>query len=247
MRAPRGREHATPSGAAEGATPMKATSAIAEAIAGAPVRRPGFLVYDWFVNNRPHVEWPRLFDLGMRQIFHVDLVRVERPHLRVVETRTETPQGLRRDVTWETDRGALHEWYLGEWRQEHLVKEPADYRILARAWEGVRLSPNTAGVAAAEARAGAEEIVLGQLDRTPYQSLQIDMAGLERFALDIAAEEPALLDLLEQLNEVKEREAAAAAPVASGQVKLWENLSPGTYTHLRAHPTLMKIVCRGRV
>jgi hypothetical protein len=193
--------------------------------AGAPVGRPCFLVYDWFVKNRPQVDWPRLFALGLRQIVHVDLVQVERPNLRVIETVRKTADGPRRDVTWETDRGCLHEWYLGEWRQEYLVKSPGDYRVLARAWEDAVIRPNQAAVRAAEAAAGPGDIVLGQLGRTPFQHVQIDLAGLECFSLDIAGEEPALLDLLEQLNAVKAREFTVAADIASGQVKLWENLS----------------------
>ena len=204
---------------------MSMTPTIHDALAGAPVARPCFLVYDWFVKNRPQVDWPRLFGLGLRQIVHVDLVQVERPHLRLVETRRETPDGPRRDVTWETDRGSLHEWYLGEWRQEHLIKTPADYRIVGRAWEDAVIRPNHEAVRAAEATATPGDIVVGQLGRSPFQHVQIDLAGLERFSLDIAVEEPALLDLLEQLNAVKEREFTAAAKVTPGQVKLWENLS----------------------
>lgn len=201
------------------------TPSIHDALAGAPVSRPSFLVYDWFVKHRPHVDWPRLFALGLRQIGHVDLVHVERPHLRLVETRRNTADGPRRDIMWETDRGCLHEWFLGEWRQEHLVKTPADYRIIARAWEQAVVRPNQDAVRAAEAAAEAGDIVVGQIGRTPFQHIQIDIAGLERFSLDLAAEEPALLDLIEQLNAVKEREFAASAKIASRQVKLWENLS----------------------
>jgi hypothetical protein len=58
------------------------------ALAGLTVERPAFVVYDWFVNNRPWVDWPWLFELGLGQINHSDLVRHSRPHVEIVETTT---------------------------------------------------------------------------------------------------------------------------------------------------------------
>ena len=107
------------------------------ALSGQPIERPVYAVYDWFVQNRP-IDWPRLFQQGLGQIRHAPLVDIVRPHLEIVETTTPTERGMRRDVRWITDRGELHEWYLGDglgWRQEYLVKRPADYRIVQRAFE----------------------------------------------------------------------------------------------------------------
>ena len=42
-----------------------------KALAGEPVEHPVFLVYDWFVNNRP-VDWQSLFDQGLGIINHAD-------------------------------------------------------------------------------------------------------------------------------------------------------------------------------
>lgn len=187
---------------------------------------PVYAVYDWFVNNRPAVDWARLFGLGLRQIRHVDLVRHERRHVRITETRTDTARGVRRDVTWETDRGTLHEWYLGEWRQEYFVKKPEDYRIVARGWEEAGIEADFQAFREADAAADADGgIALGQLGRTPLQHIQIDLAGLERFSEDIADENPHLLALLEQLNALKLQEFRRVADGPCRHIKLWENLS----------------------
>jgi hypothetical protein len=58
--------------------------------------------------------------------------------------------------------------------------------------------------------------------------VQIDWAGLERFSLDLASEEPALMELLERMTEIKLEEIRAAAQSSATQIKLWENLSIDT-------------------
>ena len=55
--------------------------------------------------------------------------------------------------------------------------------------------------------------------------LQIDWAGLERWSLDLATEEPAMMELLEIMNAVKLDEIRCAAETPANQIKLWENLS----------------------
>ena len=97
------------------------------ALTGRPVSEPIFAVYDWFVQNRPQVNWSRLFDLGLGQINHATLVRHERPNVRIVETTSQDARGrTRRDVRWITDIGELHEWHLGEWHHPGMYVPAAD-------------------------------------------------------------------------------------------------------------------------
>jgi len=190
-----------------------------DSLAGRPGERPVYAVYDWFVQNRPHVDWTQLFALGLGQIHHATVTQHIRPHLRIVETISGSN---RRDVRWITDIGELHEWYLGEWRQEHLIKTPADYRIMARALADVEVQP------AAECFIPAEDgITLGvpTLARTALQAIQIDYVGLEQFAVDIAMGVPELLELVEQMNDLTYREFAVIAQLPVQHLKLWENLS----------------------
>ena len=132
---------------------------------------------------------------------------------------------IRRDVRWITDIGELHEWYLGEWRQEYLIKDEGDYRIMQRAWQDTAVLPWSEPFLESEARLGDGGITLGQLDRTPFQKIQIDYAGLERFSIDIATQVPALLDLIDLMNPIKLREFEIALNSPARQIKLWENLT----------------------
>jgi hypothetical protein len=210
---------------------------LAAAARGEEVTEPVFAVYDWFVRNRPAVDWGGLFRLGLGQINHADVIVYDRPHVEIVETVTETPQGRRRDIRWITDRGELREWFLGEWRQEYLIKSAEDYRIMARAWEDVGLTLSDEAFRASEAAVGDNGITVAQLDRTPFQKIQIDYAGLERFSLDLAGRAPELLALIAQMNEIKLREFELARGSTAEHIKLWENLSIETMgpRHFRTH------------
>ena len=196
-------------------------------MAGGVIGQPVYAVYDWFVRNRK-IDWKSLFDQGLGQIMHADIVECERPNVSIVETRSEQDGKIRRDVVWTTDIGELREWYLGEWRMEHLIKEDEDYRIMARALSGSRFKPTNVHFDAAEKEVGDNGITLGQLDRTPLQKIQIDYAGLEKFSIDLALENQDLLDLIELMNKLKMQELECALQTKATQIKLWENLSIAT-------------------
>lgn len=196
---------------------------------GQIVGRPVYAVYDWFVENRP-IDWTSLFQQGLGQIAHADLVGTERPNVEIVETTREIDGRQRRDVRWITDRGELSQWHLGEWQQEFLVKEPADYRILQRAFEGTRYAATAEPFRQAEQHLGDSGITLGQLGwtpirRTPVVQVQIDFAGPQRLAMDLADEVPELMELLEMMTQLTLQKIREAAKGPGRYVKLWENLA----------------------
>ena len=197
------------------------------ALAGEPIEWPVYAVYDWFVEHRS-IDWSSLFVQGLGRINHANLLQTRRPNLEVVETTSQTDRGMRRDVRWITDRGELHEWYLGEWRQEHLVKSPKDYDIVRRALEGSQYAATDEHYLRSEAAPGDGGITVGQLMRTPLMEVQIDLAGLERFSLDLAEEHPALMELLELMAELMLRQFCEAVKTSAPYIKLWENLSIDT-------------------
>jgi hypothetical protein len=209
------------------------------ALAGDRMDVPVYAVYDWFVKNRP-IDWQCLFTQGLGVIGHASLLKAEYPNASIVETISTDAGGQRRDVQWTTDIGELHEWYRGEWRQEYLVKSPADYRVLARALDGARFFPTDEAFDASEALIGPNGVTMGQLCeatfecRTPLQAIQIDCAGLERFSLDLACGEPSLLELIELMNGHMLDKLRLARGSRAAMIKLWENLSietmgPDTY------------------
>ena len=221
---------------AEAVDPQSIRGRFQRALAGEPIDWPVYAVYDWFVEHRA-IDWPSLFARGLGQINHANLIETKRPNLQVVETTRQTDRGVRRDVRWITDRGELHESYLGEWRQEYLVKSPEDYRIVQRAFEGSQYTATDQHFLRSEAALGDGGITVGHLWRTPLMETQIDLAGLERCSLDLADDHPALLELLELMADLVLRQVREAVKTPAKYIKLWENLSIETIgrRHYRRH------------
>jgi len=213
----------------ESIDPQSVRARLQSALAGEPVQWPVYAAYDWFVQNRP-VDWQMLFGLGLGQIAHAELVRVRRPHLEIVESTRVVEGAAHREVRWITDRGELTESFVGEWQQQYLVKCAHDYRILHRAFEDVRYTADSAPFLASEAAIGDGGITLGMLGwtplrRTPLLQVQIDFAGPERFALDLADRVPPLMDLLDLLGHLTLEKFREAVKTPARYIKLWENLS----------------------
>lgn len=200
------------------------------ALAGDLTKYPVYAVYDWFVKNRPAIDWEKLFSLGLGQINHANLIRHEHPNFEILENISVQDGKTRRDIRLITDRGELHEWYMGEWKQEYFIKTPEDYRIMIRALEGVRIFADELPFLKSEAALGKRGITIGQTaglgsGRTPLMVLQIDWVGLEQFSIDLASELPELFELLEVMNTLKLEELRQAVKTPATQIKLWENLS----------------------
>ena len=100
------------------------------------------------------------------------------------------------------------------------------------AFESTCYAAGPEGFEQAEAELGDKGITLGVLEidahlrRTPLLQVQIDFAGPERLALDLADEVPELMDLLELLTELtlrKLREAIKTPPITSSCGKTWRS------------------------
>jgi hypothetical protein len=187
-------------------------------------------VYDAFLPN-PSVDWDWLFSLGLGQVNHAFVVEEHHPNCEIVESKTMEGDLERRDVTIRTAEGELHEYYLGAsdkgvlpWRMEHFIKKPSDYRLMTRAVEGSTYSATDRAFDESEVAIGGRGITIAHVDRTPFQKIQIDWAGLEAFSYHLADGEPALFELLEVMNRLKLDEFARVAESKAEFVKLWENI-----------------------
>ena len=208
---------------------MNIRECVNNALMGKSVSQPAYLVYDWFVENRD-IDWQSLFDQGLGRLNHATIVEAERPNVEIVETKSQQDGQVRTDIKWITDKGQLHEWYLDEWRQEYLIKSPEDYTIMARALSGTKFIATDKAFDESEKQLGDKGITVGQIGplgrgRTPFQVVQIDFAGLEKFSMDIALEVPQLLELLEVMNDLMIDAIKCTLKSKATQIKLWENLS----------------------
>ena len=208
---------------------MEVRQRLMHALQGKKVSHPAYLVYKEFLPTKD-VDWDYLFSLGLGEISHEPVVHITRPHAQIVESISRQDDMVRRDVTLRTEIGELHEYYIGgvggvlDWRMEHMIKTPADYRILQRSFEDLDFQLDERAFLASENRLAQRGITLATADRTPFQRIQIDYAGVERFAYDFADEVPELFDLLEMMNEQIIQEFTVINTSQAEYVKLWENI-----------------------
>jgi len=112
-----------------------------------------------------------------------------------VETRTfETPVGqvsqrLVKDPTFGSD-----------WVTKHYIASPQDYRVMQYVVEHTVFAERPAAIAQRVADLGGDGIVLGRVDRTPYQKLLIELTGPDRLFLDLADQPQRVLDLIEAMT-----------------------------------------------
>jgi hypothetical protein len=197
--------------------------------------RPRYGVYDAFVLNDT-VDWRSHFANGLFLIDHLDIVAVNNKNLLIHE-EISMEQGLeRRDVHWETSSGVLHEYYLKDpgssllpWRMEYFIKDDSDYVLMCEALSGSTFSLKTPGhlfMDPAVLRLDDQAVLpIISMERTPFQKVQLDFTGLEKFAIDLAFENSGLFELVEIMNQqlLDKFELVKHQPVRD--IKLWENLS----------------------
>ncbi len=209
---------------------MSVRDRLVRALRGELITHPVYVVYDAFLPN-PTVDWDYLFSLGLGQVNHAFVAEAKHPNCEIVETKRREGNLVRRDVTIQTLKGELHEYYLGDsgkgvldWRMEHFIKEPSDYAIMLQALEGTEYTATDRAFDESERTIGERGITLAHVDRTPFQKIQIDYSGLETFAYHLADGVSELFDLLDLMNQLKLDEFSAVAQSKAEYVKLWENI-----------------------
>jgi hypothetical protein len=120
---------------------------------------------------------------------------------RRIERRTyQTPVG---DVFQES---SVDPTYGSDWIQRFYIQTPEDYKVMTWLVEHTVFRRHESGLLASTENLGDDGVVLGRIDRCPYQKVLIELAGPERFLTDLYVEpEPAceLLDVIDRrMDEV---------------------------------------------
>jgi hypothetical protein len=213
---------------------------------GAPEQTP-LSVLDWLLADHRYSseEWRLLLDQGLCLAVQCQTVRLVEHGVettvghrvegdrRYTIRRKETPAGTVQCVTVNSVRRPR----LMAWTQEHWVKRPTDYRILAWIAENTEVLPQYEAFARAEERAGDQGVIVVLGGRSPALTIQIDYAGGERFALDLARRVDELFELHEAERKLflEVNRAIAAGP---GGFVTWceqltiDMLGPGRYAEL---------------
>ena len=145
------------------------------------------------------------------------------------ERRTyHTPAG---DVSAEIGKSA------GE-GSEHIAKyyidRAEDYRVMDFIVRNTILSPNRELFRRARRELGEDGVVMGRMDRTPYQKLLIELAGPERFLMDLFDESEIVEELLETMGRRYREQIDMAMDSEADIIWLPDNVTvdmtpPGNY------------------
>lgn len=113
-----------------------------------------------------------------------------------IETRTfSTPVG---SVTQVIGQDPV---YGSDWIKRHYICEPDDYRVMQYVVENSVFAAREGTVRARMRDLGEDGVVLGRLDRVPYQKLLIELAGPERLMLDLYDNPDPILELMAAMAE----------------------------------------------
>ena len=139
---------------------------------------------------------------------------------RRVEQRTyETPVGtISQRIVQEPSYGS-------DWILEHYIKDRDDYRIVQYIVEHTVFRSHEKAVRRIIDDLGEDGVLLGRIDRSPYQKLLIELAGPERFLLDLHADPDPALELMQSMDKRLEEQFALALESPAEIVFQPENLT----------------------
>jgi uroporphyrinogen-III decarboxylase len=134
---------------------------------------------------------------------------------KMAEVRTyATPVG---EVTQRTVQDPT---YGSDWIDKFYIQSRDDYRVVQYLVEHTVFRPNFGGLASRIRTLGEDGVVLGRLDRAPYQKMLIELAGPEQFLLDLHTDPDPVLELLDAM--ARRLDEAFAMVVDSPAEVVWQ-------------------------
>jgi hypothetical protein len=167
----------------------------------------------------------RLCAKGLGILRHVETYAVRNPGVRTT-TRTEQRDG----ATWvttllETPVGAISTTLRDGWVQEYYLKTLDDYRVMEYVVRDRVIEPSYAAYEAAVDQVGENGVVIPTADRTPFQKILVDLAGLEALSFHLADGPETVLALYKALAVSNKRMYDVVMDGPGDLVKLWENIT----------------------
>ena len=119
---------------------------------------------------------------------------------------------------------AVYDWFV--------ENRPIDWPgLFGLGLEDTRITADSEPFLKSEAEVGDRGVTVGQLERSPLlgrspvMEIQVQLAGLSRFAMDMADQVPERMELLERMSDLKLRQVREAVKTPAKYIKLWDNMS----------------------
>ena len=225
---------------------------------GMPERTP-LAVYDWNMGaittedlaaKMSDPDWRCLLDRGLLITHHCEII--EAVEHGVENTREESRKNGETVVVMrkKTPVGELRKATRNGWHAEDWIKEPEDYLIWKWIVEHTEIIPRYERFARAEETVGDQGLVVvtgsgNWTHRTPAMKINVDLAGTERFCMDVASEVTEMMELYDALKQqfLHEQRLIAAGP--GRYVKWLENLTINMLGPARYADLLMPVYREG--
>ena len=132
-----------------------------------------------------------------------------------VETRAfETPLGrISQRIVKDPSFGS-------DWITKHYIERADDYRVMQYVVENTVFAERRGAIAQRIDDLGGDGVVLGRVDRTPYQKLLIELTGPDRLFMDLADDPRPVLDLIEAMTVRLDEQFQLA--LESGAEVVWQ-------------------------
>jgi len=90
--------------------------------------------------------------------------------------------------------------YGSDWRSKHYITSLQDYKTVQYLIEHTQFKRNEGSIRSKIKDLGRDGVVWGRMDRSPYQKLLIELAGPERFLVDLQTNPEPVTELLEVMQ-----------------------------------------------
>jgi hypothetical protein len=190
-----------------------------------------FMLYDGMMdgkwNGLPQGKelepWLPLLDSGLGVMQHcVAFNKIEHGVKRAYK-RKEASGDICESSRIETPVGTLESRRVNGWHDGKWIHGENDYQVMKWLVENTEIIPNYGSFEEFEAKIGNYGLTVMEAYRSPMQTLNIDIAGTERFCLDFGMEVPGLFELYEALHKQFMTIIGILAKCGGRYVKVLEN------------------------
>ena len=178
-------------------------------------------------------------DLGLGILDYVPLTTLLAPPWHTHAGFVSEVQGAEFDICFTWENGQKHETriyrtplgtltqrirqdptYGSDWTEKFYLSSPEDYKIMQYIVEHTVLRKNEEAFLTRQEDMGEDGVVLGRVDRCPFQKLLIELAGPERFLVDLYTDPDPALELLAAMD--KKMDEVFEMVCESGAEVIWQ-------------------------
>lgn len=107
----------------------------------------------------------------------------------------------------------------------YYIQSPEDYRVMKYIVENIKITKNEEMFRKRQEDLGDDGVVLGRVDRTPYQKLLLELVGSEQFLMDLYDDEAEIEELMEAMYRRMDEEMECVMESSAQIIWMPENVT----------------------